>query len=723
MSSFRGKASELVKAPPVRLLILVISGLLSLVALVSPISIRQTEYSIRIGEVAQEDIQAPRTMSFVSEVHTEQARLEAEHNVAPIFNAADPAIARKQIEKLRISLNYISAVRADTYANYQNKISDLKAVKDIRVNEDMANRILALSSERWETIQAEALNVLEQVMRNTIREDRVYDFQRNVPTLVSFSLSQDQVQIVSELVIPFVTPNSLYNEEQTQVSRQAARDSISPVTRKYIAGESIVQRGQIITPAIWESLSQFGLVSPQGYSENLAASTALVSLLCVLFYLFLTQTKSPILADSRSLLLISISFLAFLFASRLLIPNRTVLPYLFPVSALGMALASLFNIGLGMVITLLLSILAAYGLPYSLDLTLFYVLATFFGIFVLGKGRRIAHFFWAGVAIFGAGSAVILAYRLPGFVTDWIGIGTLIGAALFNGMASASLSLLLQFLLSQVLGKTTSMELLEISRPDHPLLQFILQNAPGTYQHSLMVANLGEQAAKAVGADALLIRVGSLHHDAGKALNPSFFIENQVHGNLNPHDDLDPILSSATIIRHVTDGVQLAQKYRLPPRIQDFIREHHGTLITRYQYSQAVKTAGGDSSQVNEDDFRYPGPRPQSRETGIIMLADGVEARARAELPRNDTEISSLVKSSFEFIKQSGQLDDTNLTLRDLNLIAESFVNTLRNTYHPRIKYPEIKLNQSATKISADASSQSITIPVSEKSEIDGPYR
>jgi putative nucleotidyltransferase with HDIG domain len=701
----------------------VISGLLSLVALVSPISIRQTEYSIRIGEVAQEDIQAPRTMSFVSEVHTEQARLEAEHNVAPIFNAADPAIARKQIEKLRISLNYISAVRADTYANYQNKISDLKAVKDIRVNEDMANRILALSSERWETIQAEALNVLEQVMRNTIREDRVYDFQRNVPTLVSFSLSQDQVQIVSELVIPFVTPNSLYNEEQTQVSRQAARDSISPVTRKYIAGESIVQRGQIITPAIWESLSQFGLVSPQGYSENLAASTALVSLLCVLFYLFLTQTKSPILADSRSLLLISISFLAFLFASRLLIPNRTVLPYLFPVSALGMALASLFNIGLGMVITLLLSILAAYGLPYSLDLTLFYVLATFFGIFVLGKGRRIAHFFWAGVAIFGAGSAVILAYRLPGFVTDWIGIGTLIGAALFNGMASASLSLLLQFLLSQVLGKTTSMELLEISRPDHPLLQFILQNAPGTYQHSLMVANLGEQAAKAVGADALLIRVGSLHHDAGKALNPSFFIENQVHGNLNPHDDLDPILSSATIIRHVTDGVQLAQKYRLPPRIQDFIREHHGTLITRYQYSQAVKTAGGDSSQVNEDDFRYPGPRPQSRETGIIMLADGVEARARAELPRNDTEISSLVKSSFEFIKQSGQLDDTNLTLRDLNLIAESFVNTLRNTYHPRIKYPEIKLNQSATKISADASSQSITIPVSEKSEIDGPYR
>jgi len=723
LTSFRGQASKLLKAPPMRLFLLVITGLLSLVALVSPISLRPTEYSIRIGEVSQEDIQAPRTMSFVSEILTEQAKLEAEHNVAPIYNAADPAIARKQIEKLRTSLNYISAVRADTYASYQNKVSDLNAVKDIRINEDMAKRILALSTDRWETIQAESLSVLEQVMRNTIREDRVYDFQRNVPTLVSFSLSQDQVQIVSELVIPFVTPNSLYNEEQTQISQQAARDSVSPVTRKYIAGESIVQRGQIITPAIWEALSQFGLVSSQGYGENIAASTALVTLLCVLFYLYLTQSKSTILADSRSLILIAVGFLAFLYASRLLIPNRTILPYLFPISAFGMTIASLFNMGLGMVLTLLLSILTAYGLPYSLDLTLFYVLATFFGIFVLGKGRRIAHFFWAGVAIFGAGSAVILAYRLPGFVTDWIGIGTLISAALFNGMASASLSLLLQFLFSQALGKTTALELLEISRPDHPLLQFVLQNAPGTYQHSLMVANLGEQAAKAVGADALLVRVGSLHHDAGKALNPSFFIENQVHGNLNPHDDLDPLLSSATIIRHVTDGVQLAQKYRLPSRIQDFIREHHGTLITRYQYSQAVKASGGDESLVNEDDFRYPGPRPQTRETGIIMLADGVEARARAELPRDDEEIRSLVKSSFEFIKQSGQLDDTNLTLRDLNKIAESFINTLRNTYHPRIKYPELKQSTNEMKKNADAGSQSVTIPVKEKSQLDGTYR
>lgn len=723
MSNLRGKAGQLLKTPYSQLLLLIVTGLLSLVALVMPISIRPSEYSIRVGEVAQEDIQAPRTMSYVSDVLSEQARLEAEHNVAPIYNAADPAIARKQIEKLRISLNYISSVRADSFASYQNKISDLKAVKDIRVNEDMAKRILALSTERWEIIQGEALTVLEQVMRNTIRDDRVYDFQRNVPTLVSFSLSSDQVQIVSELVIPFVTPNSLYNEEQTEVSRQAARDSVTPVTRKYIAGELIVQRGQIITPAIWEALSQFGLVSQQGYTENLVASSVLVAVICVFIFLYLTQTKSNVLQDPRSLLLISFSFLVFLYASRFLIPNRTVMPYLFPLPAFGITLASLFNMGLGMILTLLLSILAAYGLPYSLDLTLFYVLSTFFGIFILGKGRRIAHFFWAGVAIFGAGSAVILAYRLPGFVTDWIGIATLVGAALFNGMASASLALLLQYLFSQALGKTTSLELLEISRPDHPLLQFILQNAPGTYQHSLMVSNLGEQAAKAINADALLVRVGALHHDAGKALNPSFFIENQVHDNLNPHDDLDPRVSSETIIRHVTEGVQLARKYRLPPRIQDFIREHHGTLITRYQYTQALKAANGDPSLVNEDDFRYPGPRPQSRETGIIMLADGVEARARAELPKDDDEIRSLVFSSFEFIKQSGQLDDTNLTLRDISLIAESFINTLRNTYHPRIKYPEMKKKPADSNLKLEASHQSVTIPISEKSQMDEPYR
>src|SRR5690606_18636353 len=216
------------------------------------------------------------------------------------------------------------------------------------------------------------------------------------------------------------------------------------------------------------------------------------------------------------------------------------------------------------------------------------------------------------------------------------------------GFASASIALLLQYMLAQLLGFTTALQLLDISRPDSPLLQFFLRSAPGTYQHSLQVANLAEQAAEKIGADPLLTRVGALFHDIGKALNPSFFIENQLPGHVNSHDDADPEEVSATIIRHVTDGIQLANKHRLPRRLHDFILEHHGTLITHYQYNQAMEAANGNISKVDIEKFRYPGPPPTSRETALLMLADATEARARAERPQNDEEIRKLVRSVIQ---------------------------------------------------------------------------
>lgn len=386
-------------------------------------------------------------------------------------------------------------------------------------------------------------------------------------------------------------------------------------------------------------------------------------------------------------------FLIFLAGARYIIPNRTILPYIYPIPAFGLTLVALYNMELGLVLSLVLSILSAYGLTNTLDLTIFYVMSSMCGVLVLGRAHRIGNFFWSGVAIGAAGMAAIVAYRLLGSILDWVGLATLVGAAFFNGLASASLALLIQFSFSQVLGLTTALQLLEISRPDHPLLQFILRNAPGTYQHSLQVANLAEQAAEDIGADGLLTRVGALYHDSGKAVNALFFIENQVPGKLNPHNDLDPVSSAATIIRHIEDGLQLARKYRLPPRIRDFISEHHGTMITRYQYHHAVEQAGEQSDAVNPDQFRYPGPRPRSRETALIMLADSCEARARAQLPKNEQELSELIDAVFDRCQHEGQLDETRLTLKDLSTARDSFASSLRGIYHPRILYPETKPN------------------------------
>jgi putative nucleotidyltransferase with HDIG domain len=206
----------------------------------------------------------------------------------------------------------------------------------------------------------------------------------------------------------------------------------------------------------------------------------------------------------------------------------------------------------------------------------------------------------------------------------------------------------------------------------------------------LQVSNLAEQAAEAIGADALLVRVGCLYHDIGKTSNPSFFVENQIPGKIDSHDNLDPAVSAATIIRHVSDGIILARKHRIPQRIQDFIREHHGTTFTRYQYTRAVMNAGNHPEAVDKELYRYPGPRPHSRETALMMLADGCEARARAELPKDDEELSGVIRKVFEFLQTEGQFDDTVLTLRDLHKVQESFLASLKNTYHPRIKYPEL---------------------------------
>jgi len=674
-----------------RLGLLVLTSCLALILMALPIAIRPSSFPLSTGDVASQDIQAPAAIEYTSAYLTDQARKNAEATVQPIYLPVDPAIARTQIEKLHSILDYISVVRLDNYATQAQKLGDLNRIADFKPGPDTLQRILGLFEPRWQIIQQESLSVLEQVMRNTIRDGSVGDAQRTIPSLISYLIPQDQAAIIYDIVSPFIVPNSLYSDEKTQQARQAARDSVVPVKQNFIVGETIVRRGQVITPIIFEALQAYGLVDTQSGGQNFIAVVCLVVVASLFTGVYFSRRKLAPLSDAKSLILISSLFILFLTGARIVIPNRAIIPYLFPLSAFGLTVGSLYNMEIGMILSLILSILSGYNLPNSLDLTLFYILGSFFGIVILGRGRRIINFFWAGLSIGAAGSLVILAYRLPDSITDWIGLTTLIGAGLFNGVASASLTLLFQFIFAQLLGVTTSMQLLDLSRPDHPMLQNLLRNAPGTYQHSLQVSNLAEQAAEAIGADSLLVRVGCLYHDIGKINNPSFFVENQIPGKINSHDDMDPAISAATIIHHVTDGVALAKKFRIPQRIQDFVREHHGTTLTRYQYTRAVQAAGNIPEYVNPEIFRYPGPRPRSRETAILMLADGCEARARAELPKDDDELRALILKVFEYVQKEGQLDDTVLTLKDLHKVQESFVSTLKNTYHPRIQYPELK--------------------------------
>jgi putative nucleotidyltransferase with HDIG domain len=438
-----------------------------------------------------------------------------------------------------------------------------------------------------------------------------------------------------------------------------------------------------------EALTLMGLVQPKALLYSYLGPAALVLISVAFTYMYFKRRPRSNISDLRSLILLSLLFIIFLVGARVTIPNRTVLPYLFPIPAFALLLSVLFGMERGMIFALLMSAMAAYGMPDPLGLLPYYIISSLCGVLALGQARRLMNFVYAGVAITVAGMAVLAAYRLPFTEMDLIGMATLAGAALFMGIASASLTLPLQYLLAQFLGLTTALQLLETSRPDSPLLNYFLQRAPGTYQHSLQVANLAEQAAERIGADALLTRVGALFHDVGKAANPLFFVENQPPSQIDSHDDIDPQVSAETIIRHVTDGMDLARHYRLPRRLHDFITEHHGTLVTRYQYNRAVQAAGDDASKVEEANFRYPGPAPRSKETALLMFADGVEARTRAERPATDEEVRTIVQGVIERCRKDNQLDNTPLSQRDLATVTESFVTTLRVTYHPRLKYPQ----------------------------------
>ena len=672
-----------------QVVLLVVVSIISYGALVLPELLHTTAAPLKPGDVSPSDFQAPQTHEYISQVRTEEARDAAESAVVSIYAEPDPAIARRQIERLRAALQFITLVRNDENATPEQKTTDINALADVKLKPATIASILDLPAARWEAIQQESLSVLEQVMRPRIREQDLDAVRRTVPSLVSLALNEEQAALVAELVRAFVVPNSLLSEELTQGAKQAARDAVEPFIQEYKAGEIIVLRGQIISPAEFEALQEFGLIEEASPWQDYLGAAALVVMIAAFVSLYFSRRHLPFQFEARSLILVALIFILFIVSVRLTIPNRTVLPYAFPLAAMGLLIATLFGVETGIVLSIALAILVTYNLPNILDLTPYYLFSSVTGVLVLGNARRVWTFFRAGMATAAAGIAMLLAFRFPFVQMDAVALLQLTGAAIIGGLAASSIALLLQYFLAQTLGLTTALQLIEISRPDFPLLQFFLRNAPGTYQHSLQVANLAEQAAEAIGADALQTRVGALFHDVGKAMNPMFFVENQQQDQLNTHEDLAPQESADAIIAHVNDGILLAHKHRLPRRIDDFILEHHGTMITRYQYNQAVEAAGGDASQVDKEKFRYPGPSPRSRETALLMLADGSEARARAERPEDEEAVRNIVRSTIEVAQKQGQLDNTQLTLRDLSIITEVFVSILRGTHHPRISYPK----------------------------------
>ena len=362
------------------------------------------------------------------------------------------------------------------------------------------------------------------------------------------------------------------------------------------------------------------------------------------------------------------------------------LRYLAPAPALAMLASAALGPQAGVATAVFLGAVAGGIADNSLEMATYTAVGGLMAALTLGRVERIGALFRAGAYASLSHVAIIGIFRLPEGLTQPADLLVTGLSGVVNGGLSASLALGLLFLVGPLFDIATTMRLIELSRPDHPLLQRLLREAPATYHHSLMVANLAEQAAERIGADALLTRVGAYYHDVGKISRPYFFTENQAEG-VNPHDRLDPQTSAGVIIDHVKDGLELARHYRLPRRVRAFIPEHHGTNWVSFFYNKAVQAAG-DAALVDESDFRHQGPRPQSRETALVMLADSCEATVRAMRPTSADEVAEIVNRIIDQRVRDGQLGECDLTLRDLQIIRDTFISALKGIFHPRIQYP-----------------------------------
>ena len=665
----------------------VVFSLIALALIIVPLG-DNTELDLQIGDPAPFDIVAPRSQTYISTLQTESAQAAAENAVSRIYDPPDTRVSRQQISSAKAAIAFIDLTRSNKLATTHQKQQEFTKLGSVNMSDDLQIKLIQIEDARWLVVQEEIIRVIENIMSEPIQEDQMEQIRQRIPVLISVELSIEEAELAAVLVQQFIVPNSLFNEVATNKARDASVDAVEPVEQAFAQGQTIIARGNVISAEDLEAMTALNMLEPQrSQFERYFPSFTAIVLVVSTMTLYLLRAQPGFFYRTKHMLFVVLLSLVFLFAAQFVIPQRLVLPFLFPAATLGMLIAVGLGTQLGLIVSTLFVVFIAIVSDGRIEIVIYHLVGPMVAILSLGKAERVNSFLLAGLATAAANSAVIIAFRFNDPTIDILGLSTLLGASIANGAISGALTLTGLFLLGYVFDITTSLQLVELSRPNHPLLVQLLRTAPGTYQHSLHVANLAEQAARNIGANTMLVRVSALFHDIGKTTNPEYFVENQVEGR-NPHTNMDPQSSSNVIIAHVTDGDTMAKKHRLPTVIRDAILEHHGTTTTRYQYDNALKIAEENDEKVNISEYTYPGPKPQSPETALLMLADGCEAKSKADNPSTTEEIDKIVRFIINRRLKHGQLDECDLSLTDLGKVRESFVTTLRGYYHNRLKYP-----------------------------------
>ncbi|NLO38077.1 MAG: HDIG domain-containing protein [Ruminiclostridium sp.] len=702
-------------------------GVLSLLAVFIMIAngAAPKRYKLNMGAPSGFDINAPRDIE--NTIKTEELAVERVEEVPPVIRELEAANTRMlssvydffdTLDALRTKL--IPILEADPEQTLESLLIAENQITPVPVLMSMPQELkaylfrLEAASEISVLKQLLVRDIVPQLSATTITQSNITQVIKGCQLRIENTIPSLQMQQAGlEILSGVVEPNSMVDEAATAKQKNAFLEAYKLENPVMIyQGERFIRKEDIITPDIIDVVRKLGILDEKTGPDYLFLASVFLLLVMLWFILAMfIRTFAPKVYQSRNELLFIAStivltvFLALM--AREFIPEYA--PFITICFIAPVLLAIFINIQLSVVVNLILTISLSLLFPDNLTFVFMSVISGTFAAFLSANANQRRRISLTGLII---GTVNVFIVACMGVIEkkDWVTILKQGGLCFLNGVLSVIIAIGLLPIFESLFNMVTPLKLLELADPNHPLLKRLLMEAPGTYHHSLMVGNLAEVSVRSIGGNSLVARVGAYFHDVGKLKRPGFFKENQM--SENPHDRITPNLSTLVITSHTKDGEELAIKYKLPKVIRDIIVQHHGNTLVAFFYHKACQ--GGKGTEVKENNFRYEGPKPQTREAAVVLLADSVEAAVRSMQEKTKGKIEGLIRKIIKDKLDDGQLDHCDLTLKDLNDIANGFLTVLSGFFHERTEYPELEKKSSLSELD----SQVYTIGQAEKKEI-----
>ncbi len=671
--------SSWLTSPLVGRLVILAFVMAATMAILAP-SVLPERVSLEVGQPSPQDIEAPRTT--VDRIATDELRKRSAATI-PIIWEVRPGIKDNANREINEFIKKVKALR-EAPGEQTTKLEQLKVSPEnaIKVPEELLQIALNISPENLDLVANTVLQTVNSIYDRGIKEEDMNQAKTQAQNDIGAKFAgRDYYPLASDLALRVLRPNVFPNQSATEKERQRVMDEVETV--KILKGQSIIRKGQIATEHEITILQDLGMQRRQTDMSIVGGLAILILCLYLLVAFYLALYHRAIFDNLSHLFMLGVVFLLTLLIGKAI--TISLSGYLVPVAAGVLLVAVLLDAKLAILVNIVLSILVGFMTGFEMSVVAVALIGGVVAIYGVNNVHQRTDLIFAGILVGVSNTVTIGALNTIQNGFQWAGLLPSLWG-LVNGILTGVLAIGFLPFLEGSFAITSPFKLLEISNPNHPLLRRLLVDAPGTYHHSIVVANLAEAAADAIGADSLLARVGAYFHDVGKVKRPVYFIENQVLAE-NPHDVLQPSLSAAIITQHVKEGLELAREHKLPDQIRDIIQQHHGTTMVSYFYHRAKET---ENANPKEEDYRYPGPRPTSKEAAIVMLADCVEAAVRSLSQPTSDRIEALVKKLIQDRLTEGQLDEADLTLKEMGQIAQTLSNMLISTYHQRVQYPKI---------------------------------